>query len=106
MSCWPYITNEEGCGFGPFEHILEGCARASQTDYLRFLTIAFGSLKELHYQLNLSKRLGFLDSQVSALIEQKVNETEKVMNSLIRALRVKLIQAEGKSQYLYHQPSV
>ena len=41
-------------------NIVEGCARDSQADYLRFLYIAFGSLRELHYQLGLSTRLGFL----------------------------------------------
>jgi four helix bundle protein len=70
-------------------NIVEGCARGSQTDYLRFLTIAFGSLRELHYQLDLSKRLGFLDSQDSSFIEQKVIEAEKVLNGLIVALRKK-----------------
>ncbi|MBE9574458.1 MAG: four helix bundle protein [Proteobacteria bacterium] len=68
-------------------NIVEGCARDSQTDYLRFLYIAFGSLKELHYQLSLSKRLGFLSNQDLSLIEPKIVETEKVLNGLIRALR-------------------
>jgi four helix bundle protein len=68
-------------------NIVEGCARDSEADYLRFLHIAFGSLRELHYQLSLSKRLGSLRKQDSALIEPKVVETEKVLNGLIRALR-------------------
>ncbi len=68
-------------------NIVEGCARDSQADYLRFLYIAFGSLRELHYQLNLSKRLGFLRDQDSSLLEAKIVETEKVLNGLIRALR-------------------
>ncbi|MCL0074459.1 four helix bundle protein, partial [Dehalococcoidia bacterium] len=68
-------------------NIVEGCARDSQADYLRFLYIAFGSLKELRYQLSLSKRLGFLLNEDSSLIEPKVVETEKVLNGLIRALR-------------------
>jgi len=68
-------------------NIVEGCARDSQTDYRRFLTIAFGSLRELSYQLSLSKRLGFLGSCDSSLIESKLVETEKVMNGLIRAMR-------------------
>ena len=68
-------------------NIVEGCARDSGADYLRFLNIAFGSLRELHYQLNLSKRLGFLPNEDSSLIEPKVVETEKVLNGLIRALR-------------------
>jgi four helix bundle protein len=37
-------------------NIVEGCARDSQADYVRFLNITFGSLRELHYQLNLSQR--------------------------------------------------
>ena len=68
-------------------NIVEGCARDSQSDYLRFLYIAFGSLRELHYQLSLSKRLGFLRNQDSSLLEAKIVETEKVLNGLIRALR-------------------
>jgi len=68
-------------------NIVEGCARDSQADYLRFLYVAFGSLRELHYQLDLSKRLGFLRMEDSAVIEPKVVETEKVLNGLIRALR-------------------
>ena len=68
-------------------NIVEGCARDSQADYLRFLYIAFGSLRELHYQLSLSKRLGFLRNQDSSLLEAKIVETEKVLNGLIRALR-------------------
>ena len=68
-------------------NIVEGCARDSQADYLRFLHMAFGSLRELHYQLELSKRLEFLDKKDWALIQPKIVETEKVLNGLIRALR-------------------
>ena len=73
-------------------NIVEGCARDSQAEYLRFLIIAFGSLRELHYQLGLSKRLGFLQNQDSSLIESTIVETEKVLNGLIGALKK---QAEG-----------
>jgi len=44
-------------------------------------------MRELHYQLNLSKRFGFLPNEGSSLIEPKAVETEKVLNGLIRALR-------------------
>ena len=60
-------------------NIVEGCARESQADYIRFLNIAFGSLKELHYQLGLANRLGFLDNQNLSLIEPNIIETEKVL---------------------------
>jgi len=68
-------------------NIVEGCARDSEADYLRFLHIAFGSLREVHYQLNLSSRLGFLSINDLSIIEPKVIETEKVLNGLIRSLR-------------------
>ncbi len=69
-------------------NIVEGCARDSQTDYLRFLYIAFGSLRELHYQFDLSNRLGFINNHDLSLIEPKIQEAEKVLNGLIRSLRV------------------
>ena len=68
-------------------NIVEGCARESEAEYLRFLSIAFGSLREFHYQLNLSKRLGFLLNEDSSSLELKIVETEKVLNGLICALR-------------------
>jgi len=69
-------------------NIVEGCARDSQADYLRFLYIVFGSLRELHYQISLSKRLGFLLNDDLSLIEPTIIETEKVLNGLIQSLRV------------------
>ena len=68
-------------------NIVEGCARGSQADYLRFLYIAFGSLRELHYQLGLSKRLGFLSEEDFSVIEPKITEAEKVLNGLIISIR-------------------
>jgi len=68
-------------------NIVEGCARDSQAEYFRFLTIAFGSLRELRYQLGLSNRLEYLRVENWRMIEQKIEESEKVMNSLIRSLR-------------------
>jgi four helix bundle protein len=68
-------------------NIVEGCARESQADYLRFLHMAFSSLRELHYQVGLSNRLGFLRKQDMAKVEPKIMETEKILNGLIRALR-------------------
>ena len=68
-------------------NIVEGCARESQTEYLRFLEIAFGSLKELHYQFGLSKRLKYCTDIETSECESKIIEAEKVLNSLIRSLR-------------------
>ena len=39
-------------------NIVEGCARDSVSEYAKFLNIAFGSLREAGYYVELSHRLG------------------------------------------------
>ena len=68
-------------------NIVEGCAREGQAEYHRFLEIAFGSLRELHYQLGLSKRLGYCDGNNLLSYESKIVETEKVLGALLRSMR-------------------
>ena len=68
-------------------NIVEGCARESQAEYLRFLEIAFGSLRELHYQLGLSKRLWYSDERNISNCESKIMEAEKVLGALLRSMR-------------------
>ena len=70
-------------------NIVEGCARESQTEYSRFLEIAYGFLKELHYQFDLSKRLGFFKEINISECELIIIETEKVLGSLLRSMRKK-----------------
>ncbi len=68
-------------------NIVEGCARESQTEYIRFLEIAFGSLRELHYQFSLAKRLGYLQDDQATDFDARIVETEKVLAASIRSLR-------------------
>ncbi|HLO61027.1 MAG TPA: four helix bundle protein [Bacteroidales bacterium] len=68
-------------------NIVEGCARSTQSEYKRFLDIAYGSLKELHYQFGLAFRLGFIEQDMNKNCEPKIIETEKVLSALIRSMR-------------------
>lgn len=70
-------------------NIVEGCARDGQAEYLRFLNIAFGSLKELHYQFSLSGKLKYLNEPEVNRSELKLIEIEKVLAALIRSLQNK-----------------
>jgi four helix bundle protein len=41
-------------------NIVEGCARKSPADYIRFLDMAFRSAREVEYQLTVAHRLGYI----------------------------------------------
>lgn len=68
-------------------NIVEGCARFSETEYIRFLDIAYGSAREIEYQIGLSHRLGFLPESAHDQLRSASSETAKVLNGLLRALR-------------------
>ena len=66
-------------------NIVEGCARDTEADYLHFLDMAYGSARELQYQISVAERLGYLKQadDIKLLSEQ----TAKQLNALICALR-------------------
>jgi four helix bundle protein len=68
-------------------NIVEGCARHSEADFLRFLDMAYGSVRELEYQLSLASRLGYLRPEADKNLAGQVEETGKVLHGLIRSLR-------------------
>ena len=68
-------------------NIVEGCARHSEAEYLHFLDMAYGSAREVEYQIGLSHRLGYLDTTGREQLQALATETAKVLNGLLRALR-------------------
>ena len=71
-------------------NIVEGCARHTKNDYVRFLDMAFGSARELEYQISLADRLGYLGAGDDRSLYRSAQETSRVLGGLIRALRSKL----------------
>ncbi|HET9699620.1 MAG TPA: four helix bundle protein [Burkholderiales bacterium] len=70
-------------------NIAEGHARDSTKEFLRFLSVAQGSLAELETQLILSGRLNYLDqNQLTPLLE-KSREVGRMPHGLQHALRAR-----------------
>lgn len=49
--------------------------------------MAYGSAKELEYQISLSVRLGYLNDESGRELTDSIVETCKVLNGLIRSLQ-------------------
>ena len=67
--------------------LLQGCARNSQSDYLRFLDIAYGSAREVDYEISIAHRLGFLSKVSYEKVASQTDEICRVLNGLIGSLR-------------------
>ncbi len=51
-------------------NIVEGCGRSTETEFNRFLDIAFGSIREVGYLIDLSARLGYLDRKGAQILRK------------------------------------
>ena len=70
-------------------NIAEGYGRGSRKEYLQFLSIAQGSLKELETQTILAQRLGYATVSQAERILSDSEIVGKMLGGLIRSLRVK-----------------
>jgi len=68
-------------------NIVEGCARETRRDYVRFLDIASGSANELAYLLYLSERLSILDPAQFDDCRKRSEEVVRMLQKLITAVR-------------------
>jgi len=71
-------------------NIAEGYGRGSRKEYLQFLCVAQGSLKEVETHLFIAQRLDYITQPQLKTALTRTEEIGKMLGSLIRALREKL----------------
>ena len=73
-------------------NIAEGSGRASQKDYLHFLTIARASAREVEYYIDLSYKLKYIGDLRFRTLNELCSETHRVLFGLIQAVGSELIK--------------
>ena len=68
-------------------NIAEGCGKSTKKDFIRFLHIAYGSVKEVENYLILASRLNYLNSNQVEEATTRCHEVSKMLFSLIRVLK-------------------
>jgi len=72
-------------------NIAEGQGRHSTRDFLHFLSIARGSLKEVETQVLIAERLGYVDQRAGSVLLELTAEVSRLISGLTSSLRGKTI---------------
>lgn len=68
-------------------NIAEGQGRQTTGDFLHFLAMSRGSLKELETQMLIAERLGYLDNKTTSAILQLTTEVGRLSAGLMASLK-------------------
>jgi four helix bundle protein len=73
-------------------NIAEGYGRGSRREYIQFLSIAQGSLKEMETQTIIAQRLAYATPSQAERVLTEAEVVGKMLGSLIRSLKAKGVQ--------------
>lgn len=68
-------------------NIAEGAARQTKKEFINYLHMAQGSLSELDTQIEIAKRLGYLEQGHWAKLDVQIERIDKMISGLIRHLK-------------------
>ena len=69
-------------------NIAEGKNRGSVGDYVRFLYISIGSCAELETQIEICKRLGYIDDKIENDLAEMADHISRMLTRLIQSLQL------------------
>ena len=68
-------------------NVAEGQGRRSESEFSRFISIAYGSLRELETQLMICVRLGYIQQRDGDSVLDIAGEVGRLLNGLLKAVR-------------------
>jgi four helix bundle protein len=68
-------------------NLAEGCARAGDTEFARFCSIAIGSASELEYHLLLARDLKMIKAKDHTELSLRTTEVKRMLTALRRKLK-------------------
>ena len=68
-------------------NIAEGCGKASNPEFARYLDISLGSASELDYQLLLAYDLNYLEEQIHEKMHAQLSLIRKMLSNLSKSVR-------------------
>ena len=77
------------CSVSIPSNVAEGCGRHSDKELIHFLYITLGSASELETQIIISQELGFLEKEMSEMIQALILEIIKMTSSLINSIKTR-----------------
>ena len=66
-------------------NIAEGQGRGGDREFVRFLRIGHGSLREMETQMMIAERLGYLKAPQVCTLLDRASEVGRILNGLIRS---------------------
>ncbi|MBW3566086.1 MAG: four helix bundle protein [Acidobacteria bacterium] len=85
-------------------NIAEGNGRRSRKEYLRFISIASGSLAEIETQILLSQHLVYLPAQIAEVLTEKIREIGRMLIGLRESLESDALVNRQRRVLLVSQP--
>jgi len=65
-------------------NIAEGCGRRSNKEFIQFLYMAFGSVREVECQLMIAEKLGYIESEELKGLVNELNELAGMLMKFIK----------------------
>jgi four helix bundle protein len=67
-------------------NIVEAAARPSRADYARLLAIAYGSARELEYEISIADRLGYFRAPEAAEVADLASQASRALRALVASM--------------------